>query len=103
MYFWERNFLIQCYGTFPGSFRCKGLEVFLYSALEIFAILQIAASRLIVVWNRRGMSSQLRLQNVRRESGGDEQPSDQKILPVHGFKWAGVWRGRGLSGSAYTV
>jgi hypothetical protein len=24
-------------------------------------------------------------------------------LPVHGFKWAGVWRGRGLSGSAYTV
>jgi hypothetical protein len=49
------------------------------------------------------MSSQVNLEKVRRETGGDEPSSDQKILPVTGTKLAGVWRGRGLSGSAYVV
>jgi hypothetical protein len=35
-------------------------------------------------WNRRGMSSQLILENVRRETGRDEPSSDQKILTVPG-------------------
>jgi hypothetical protein len=33
----------------------------------------------------------------------DEPSSDQKILPVTGTKVAGVYRGRVLSGNAYTV
>jgi hypothetical protein len=63
---------------------CKGLELFLYSPVETLSILQNAASRLVVVWNRRGMSSQLNLEKVRRETGGDEPSSDQKILLVPG-------------------
>jgi hypothetical protein len=61
---------------------CKGLEVFLYSPVERLPIVQNAASILVDVWNRRGMSSQLKLENVRRETGGDEPSSDQKILIV---------------------
>jgi hypothetical protein len=56
-----------------------------------------------MVWNRRGMSSQLNLEKVRRETGGDEPPSDQKILPVTGTKVVDVCRRRGLSKSAYAV
>jgi hypothetical protein len=70
--------------------HCKGLEVFLYSPVETLPIFQNVASRVVVVWNRRGMSSQFNLENVRRETGGDEPPSDQKILPVTGTKVAGV-------------
>jgi hypothetical protein len=33
------------------------------------------------------MSSQLNLEKVRRETGGDEPSSDQKNLPVTGPKW----------------
>jgi hypothetical protein len=83
--------------------HCKGLEVILHSPVETLRILEDAASRLVVAWNRRGMSSQVNLEKVRREPGGDEPSSDQKILPVTGTKLAGVWRGRGLSGSAYVV
>jgi hypothetical protein len=36
------------------------------------------------------MSSQLNLEKVRRETGGDEPSSDQKILPVIRTKVAGV-------------
>jgi hypothetical protein len=46
------------------------------------------------------MSSQLNLEKVRRETGGDELFSDQKLLPVTGTKVTGVWRERGLIGSA---
>jgi hypothetical protein len=54
--------------------------------------------------NRRGMSSQLNLKKVRREPGGDEPSSDQKILPVTGRKVSVVWwRGRGHTGSTYAV
>jgi hypothetical protein len=70
----------------------------LYSPLEILLILQSAASTWVVVSTRRGMSSQLNLEIVRRETGGDEPSSHQKILPVTGTKVACVWRGRGLSG-----
>jgi hypothetical protein len=80
--------------------HCKGLQVFLYSPVETLPILQNAVSRLVVVWNRRGMLPQLILQKVERETGGDETSSDQKILPVTGTSVAGVWRGRGLSRSA---
>jgi hypothetical protein len=83
--------------------HCKGLEVFLYSPEETLPILQNAASTLVMVWNRRGMSSQLNLEKVRRETGGDEPPSDQKILPVTGTKVVDVCRRRGLSKSAYAV
>jgi hypothetical protein len=83
--------------------NCKGLEVFLYSLVETLPILQNAVSRLVVVWNRRGMSSQLNLETVRRETGGGEPSSEQKILYVTGTKVAVEWRGRGLSGSAYAV
>jgi hypothetical protein len=38
----------------------------------MFLLLQNAASRLVVVWNRKGMSSQLNLEKVRRETGGDK-------------------------------
>jgi hypothetical protein len=58
---------------------------------------------LVVVWNRRGISPQLNLEKVRRETGGDEASSEHKILPVTGTKVAGVWRRKSLSGSAYTV
>jgi hypothetical protein len=53
--------------TFPGWLQCKGIQVFLYSPVEILPILQNEASRLVVVWNRRGMSSQLNFEKVRRE------------------------------------
>jgi hypothetical protein len=49
------------------------------------------------------MSFQLNLEMVRRETGGDEPSSDQKILPVSGTKVAGVWKEWGLRGSTYTV
>jgi hypothetical protein len=58
---------------------------------------------LVVAWNRRGISSQLNLEKVRRETGGNEPSSDQKILAVAGSKVAGVWRGRRLRRSAYAV
>jgi hypothetical protein len=103
MWFGERNFLIQSYFSFSGRWHCKGLEVFLYSQIETLPILQNAASRLVIVWNGRGMSLQLILQKVERETGGDEPSSDQKILPFTGTTLAGVWRRRGLSGSAYKV
>jgi hypothetical protein len=48
----------------------KEIQVFLYSPVETIPILQNAASRLVVVWNRRGMSFQLKLKKVRRETGG---------------------------------
>jgi hypothetical protein len=38
------------------------------------------------------MSSQLNLEKVRRESGGDEPSSYQKILPVTGTKVDAVCR-----------
>jgi hypothetical protein len=82
---------------------CKGLEAFLYSPVKTLPILQNAASRLVVVWNRRGMSSQLNLLKVRRETGGDEPSSDQMVLPVTGSKVAAVWWRSGLSGSAYAI
>jgi hypothetical protein len=75
----------------------------LYSPLETLPILQNAASRLVVVWNRRGISSQWNLEKVMRETEGDEPSSVLKIFPVTGPKVAGVWRGRGLSGSACAV
>jgi hypothetical protein len=81
----------------------KGLEEFLYSPVQTLPILQTAASRLVVVWNRRGMSSELNLENLRRESGRHEPSSDQKIFPVPGTKVAAVWMGRGLRGSASAV
>jgi hypothetical protein len=71
-----------------------------YSPVETLPILQNAASRLVVAWNRRGMWYRLNLEKVKRETGGDEPSSDQKFLPVIGTKVAGVWRERGLSGSA---
>jgi hypothetical protein len=83
--------------------HCRRLEVFLYSPVETLPILQNAASRLVVVWNRRGLSSQLNHEKVRRETGGDEPSSDPKVFPVTGNKLAGVWRGRGLSRTAYAV
>jgi hypothetical protein len=46
------------------------------------------------------MSSQLNHEKVRRQTGGDEPSSDQKLLSVTGTKVAGVWLGRGLSGTA---
>jgi hypothetical protein len=49
------------------------------------------------------MSSQLNLEKVKRETGGDETSSHQKLLPVTGTKEAGVWRGRGLSSMAYAM
>jgi hypothetical protein len=88
---------------FPGWLHCIGLEVFMYSPVETLPILQNSACRFVVVWNRRGMSSQLNLEEVRRETRGDEPSSDQKLLPVTGMKVAGVWRGRGHSRSACTV
>jgi hypothetical protein len=75
----------------------------LYSPVERLPILQNAASRLLVAWNRRGLSSQLNLDKERRESGVDEPSSDQKLLPVFYTNLAAVWKGRGLSGSAYAV
>jgi hypothetical protein len=74
-------------------------SMFFYSPVEILPILHNAASRLVVVWNRRGMSSQLKFEKVRRDTEGDEPSSDQKIFPVTCTKVAGVWRGKGLSGS----
>jgi hypothetical protein len=75
----------------------------LYSPVEILPILQNAASRLVIVLNRREMSSQLNLEKVRREIGGDKPTTDQKLLPVSDTKVAGVYRGRGLTWSSYTV
>jgi hypothetical protein len=77
--------------------------VFLYSPVETLPFLQNAASILVVVWNRRGMSSQLNFEKVRRETGGDEPLSYQKNLSVNGTKMAGLWRGRCISWSAYAV
>jgi hypothetical protein len=45
---------------------------------------------LVVVWNRREISCQLNLEKMRRETGGDEPSSDQKLLPFTGMKVAGV-------------
>jgi hypothetical protein len=101
MQFWGRNFLFHVICLSLADCTAKGLVLFLYSPVETLPILQNASSGLVVVWKRRGMSSQLNLEKVRRESGGDEPFSDQKILPVSGTKMAGVWIGRGLSGSAY--
>jgi hypothetical protein len=70
----------------------------LYSPLEMLLILQSAASTWVVVLTRKGMSSQLNLDKVRKLTGGDEPSSQKKILPVTGTKVACVWRGRGLSG-----
>jgi hypothetical protein len=81
----------------------KELEGLLYSPVETLPILQNGASRLVVVWNRRGMSSQLNLEKEWRETGGDGPYSDQKFMPVTGTKLAGVWMGRGLSGTANAV
>jgi hypothetical protein len=74
----------------------------LYSPVETLPIVHNAASILVVVWNMRGMSSNLNLEKVRRETGGEEPFSDQ-IMPDTGIKLAGLWRRRGLSGSAYAV
>jgi hypothetical protein len=70
----------------------------LYSPVETLQIFQNVGSRLVVVWNMRGMSSQLNLEKVRRDTGGDDASSDQKILPVTGTKMAGVCRGGALVG-----
>jgi hypothetical protein len=78
-------------------------EVFLYSPVETLPIFQNVASRMVVVWNRKGMSSQLNLEKVIRATGGDDLSSDQKIFPLTGTKVACVWRSRGLSGSAHGV
>jgi hypothetical protein len=51
--------------------HCKGLEVFLYSPVEALPILQNVASKLLVVWKRRGMLSPLILEKMRSETGGD--------------------------------
>jgi hypothetical protein len=48
------------------------------------------------------MSSQWNLEKVRRETGGDEPSLDQKNLPIMAPNWL-VCRGRGHSGSTYTV
>jgi hypothetical protein len=72
--------------------HCKELEVFLYSPVETLPILQNVVSRMVLVWNRRGMSSQLNLEKLRRETGGDETSSAQKILPITGTKLACVWK-----------
>jgi hypothetical protein len=99
MLFWERNFLIQYYGTFPGWLLHIGPEVFLHSSVGTLLIFQNVASILVVVWNMRGMSSQLNLEKVRRETGGDEPTSDQRSCLLLTTKWL-VCRGRGLSWSA---
>jgi hypothetical protein len=44
---------------------------------------------LVVVWNRRGISSLLTLEKGRKENG-DEPSSDQKFLPVTDTKVASV-------------
>jgi hypothetical protein len=62
------------------------------------------ASRLVVVWNRRGMSSQLNLEKVRRERKLEEM-SDLQIWGSSLFlapKWL-VCRERGFSSSTYSV
>jgi hypothetical protein len=64
----------------------------------MFLLLQNAASRLVVVWNRKGMSSQFIHEKMKRETGGDEPSSDQKIFPVTDTKVAGVWRAGPLAG-----
>jgi hypothetical protein len=64
--------------------------VFLYSPVETLPILQNAASTLVVVWDRRGMSFQMNFEKVRRETGVDEPSSDQKFLPVTGTKVNGL-------------
>jgi hypothetical protein len=64
--------------------------VFLYSPVERLPIFQNVVSRLVVVWNRRGMTSQVNLQKLKRETGGDELSSDQKVLSVTGTKVAGM-------------
>jgi hypothetical protein len=64
--------------------------MFLYSPIETLPIFQNVASRLMAVWNWRGMSSHLNIEKVRRETGGDEPSSDHKILPVTGTKVVGV-------------
>jgi hypothetical protein len=70
--------------------NCKGLEVFLYSPIQTLPILQNATSRFVVVWKRRGLSSELNLEKVRREPGEHEPSSDQKLLPITGTKVAAV-------------
>jgi hypothetical protein len=69
--------------------HCNGLEVVLYSPVETLTIFKNVVSRLVVVWNRRGMSSLLNLEKVRKETG-DELSSDQKFLPVTDTKVASV-------------
>jgi hypothetical protein len=59
--------------------------LFLYLPVETLPVPQNAASRFGVVWNRKGMSSQLYLEKVRREIEGDED-LNQKILTVIGTK-----------------
>jgi hypothetical protein len=98
MKFWERNILIQCYLTFPGWLHCKGLEVFLYSPVETFPILQNAASRLVVVLNRRGMSSQLNLEEVWRETSKMSYLQIRRSCLLLAPKWLVCIGGESLAG-----
>jgi hypothetical protein len=63
--------------------------VVLYSPVETLIIFQNVASRLVVVWNRTGMSSPLNCEKVKKETG-DEPSSDQKFLTVTDTKVASV-------------
>jgi hypothetical protein len=73
--------------------------MFLYSPVETLPIFQNVASRLAVVWNRIGMSSQLTLKKVRRENGGEDPLQIRRSCQLVAPKWL-VWSGRGLSRSA---
>jgi hypothetical protein len=55
----------------------------MYSPVGTLPMLKNAASRWAVVWNRIGMSSQLNLEKLRRETGRDEPTSDKKVLLVN--------------------
>jgi hypothetical protein len=64
----------------------------LYSPVETLPVLQNAASRLVVVWNSRGMSSQLNLEKVRRITGKIFTSEDLACYR-HQSGWCVEWEG----------
>jgi hypothetical protein len=64
MLLWEGSCFLQCEGSFPGWWKCKELEAFLYSPQRTLPVAQTVGARLGGFRNRREMSSQFHLEQA---------------------------------------
>jgi hypothetical protein len=78
--------------------NCKGLEVHLYSPPETLPVLQNAASRLRVVWNRTEMSSQLNFEQAEEGNWRRAILKSEDLAMRVAQKWLAPGAGGALEG-----